>query len=55
MQEWWNKVNPWALKRLTEVLLEAYQRQLWDASSDDVELLQELLLQTEGELEDVSQ
>ncbi len=55
MQAWWKKVNPWALKRLTEVLLEAWQRKLWEAPAEDVRMLQELLLSMEGELEDVSQ
>lgn len=54
MKKWWAQVNPWAFKRLVETLLEAYQRGLWKASSEDVLRLQELLLTTEGELEETS-
>ena len=29
VQEWLRDVNPWALQRMTEILLEAEQRGLW--------------------------
>lgn len=34
VQEWMRKVNPWALQRISETLLEAQQRGLWNASED---------------------
>ncbi|MDT4997388.1 MAG: cobaltochelatase CobN, partial [Pseudonocardiales bacterium] len=47
------KSNPWALHGITERLLEAAERKLWD--SPDPELLDQLrqaYLDTEGDLED---
>lgn len=52
MQEWFNKVNPWALRRIAEVLLEAEQRGLWQAKEGTKQSLQELLLNIEGEIEE---
>lgn len=51
MQRWLQEVNPWALQRITEVLLEAEQRGLWQARAETKAALQELFLQLEGELE----
>ena len=55
MQEWMKEVNPWALQRLTEVLLEAEQRGLWNAKAETKEELQKLYLSLEGELEERSE
>ena len=52
MQKWFAEVNPWALRRLTEVLLEADQRRLWNAKPQTKQSLQELLLNIEGEIEE---
>ena len=52
MQKWMQEVNPWALHRITEVLLEAEQRGLWNAKIETKEALQELFLSMEGELEE---
>lgn len=52
MQKWFNEVNPWALKRVAEVLLEAEQRNLWTAKEATKEELQRLLLDVEGEIEE---
>lgn len=54
MQAWMQEVNPWALQRLTEVLLEAEQRGLWQARPETKQELQQLYLSLEGELEDRS-
>ena len=35
MQEWLQDVNPWALHRMAETLLEAQQRGLWSASKEN--------------------
>ena len=52
MQQWFNEVNPWALRRIAEVLLEAEQRGLWQAKTETKQSLQELLLEIEGEIEE---
>jgi cobaltochelatase CobN len=52
MQEWLKEVNPFALQNITERLLEAIERGLWDASDDMKKQLQQLYLQVEGLLED---
>lgn len=54
IQEWMKDVNPWALQRLTGVLLEAEQRGLWNASPGTKQELQKLYLSLEGELEERS-
>ena len=54
MQKWMCEVNPWALKRISEILLEAEQRGLWQAKTEIKQVLQELLLKIEGELEEQS-
>ena len=43
--------NPWALHAMSERMLEAAQRQMWDADEDKVEALQEIYLEMEGSLE----
>lgn len=52
VQEWLRDVNPWALQRMTEILLEAEQRGLWQAKPETKEELQKLYLDMEGDLED---
>lgn len=52
MREWFKDVNPWALERLTEVLLEAIQRGLWQTTDERRQELAEILLETEGDLEE---
>ena len=54
MQEWMKEVNPWALHRIAEVLLEAIQRGLWQASAKTKQDLQDLFLSMEGELEELN-
>jgi cobaltochelatase CobN len=54
MQDWFNQVNPWALQRIAAVLLEAEQRNLWDAKPETKAELQKLYLSMEGELEERS-
>lgn len=52
MQAWLENVNPWALQRMVEKLLEASQRGLWQADSETQKELQQLYLSIEGELEE---
>lgn len=51
MQAWMQEVNPWALARIAEVLLEAIQRGLWQAPKDMEDKLKKLYLSVEGEIE----
>lgn len=52
VQEWMRDVNPWALQRMAEILLEASQRGLWNAKDETLTELRKLYLDMEGELED---
>lgn len=52
VQQWMARVNPWALQRLTETLLEASRRGLWNAKGDTIGRLEELYLSIEGEIEE---
>lgn len=54
VQEWLREVNPWALQRMTEILLEAEQRGMWQALPETKARLQELYLSMEGELEELN-
>ncbi|MEV6299030.1 cobaltochelatase subunit CobN [Actinoplanes sp. NPDC051861] len=52
-QEFLKQSNPWALHGITERLLEAADRKLWDSPEPEtLAALQELYLETEGDLED---
>jgi len=51
-QEFMNRSNPWALHGITERLLEAADRKLWDSPEEDtLAALREVYLATEGDLE----
>ncbi|MEN6413581.1 MAG: cobaltochelatase subunit CobN [Veillonellales bacterium] len=52
MREWLQEVNPWALQRIVEKLLEASQRNMWQADEQTLQELQQLYLSIEGELEE---
>jgi cobaltochelatase CobN len=52
-QEFMRQSNPWALHGITERLLEAADRKLWDSPEPaTLAALQQLYLETEGDLED---
>ncbi|MGD6809352.1 MAG: cobaltochelatase subunit CobN [Candidatus Bathyarchaeia archaeon] len=51
MQRWFKEVNPYALQNMTERLLEAIKRGMWQASDDMKKQLQQLYLNIEGLLE----
>lgn len=55
MQEWMEEVNPWALNRIAEKLLEAVHRGMWQADPQIKEQLQQLYLDIEGDLEERSE
>ena len=50
-QEWMRDVNPWALESITGTLLEAIDRNLWDADSETEDRLRDINLSVEGDLE----
>ncbi|MFB6101504.1 MAG: cobaltochelatase subunit CobN [Haloplanus sp.] len=50
-QEWLREVNPWALESITDTLLEAVDRGLWDADNETADRLRDLNLQVDGDLE----
>jgi cobaltochelatase CobN len=51
MQEWLKDVNPYALQNMVERLLEAINRNMWQAPEDMKKELQKLYLNVEGLLE----
>lgn len=52
VQDWMKRVNPWALSRITETLLEVARRGLWQAKEETVDALEKLYLEVEGEIEE---
>jgi cobaltochelatase CobN len=51
IREWIEEVNPWALHAMSERLLEAAQRGMWNASEDALNRLKNIFLSAEGEIE----
>ncbi|XGI83635.1 cobaltochelatase subunit CobN [Halorutilales archaeon Cl-col2-1] len=51
-QDWMRDVNPWALESITERLLEAIQRGMWDADDETEDDLRRVYLSVEGEIEE---
>jgi len=52
IQDWMKDVNPWALQKIVEKLLEAERRGMWDAKPETKKALENLYLSIEGELEE---
>ncbi|AUX10812.1 cobaltochelatase CobN [Halalkaliarchaeum desulfuricum] len=50
-REWMREVNPWALESITATLLEAIDRDLWDADRETRDRLRDINLSVEGDLE----
>jgi cobaltochelatase CobN len=48
---WIRKHNPWALQNISERLLEAASRGMWNASEETVEKLRSVYMEMEGEIE----
>jgi cobaltochelatase CobN len=48
LREFFAEVNPWALRGIAEKLLEADQRDLWDASPEALATLRSAVLEAEG-------
>ncbi|MGD6850956.1 MAG: cobaltochelatase subunit CobN [Candidatus Bathyarchaeia archaeon] len=55
MQEWLKDVNPYALQNMVERLLEAINRDIWQAPEDMKKELEKLYLSIEGLLEDTNE
>jgi cobaltochelatase CobN len=55
IQQFFEKNNPWALHAIAERLLEAAQREMWDAPAETLQALQTLYLQSETILEERSE
>jgi cobaltochelatase CobN len=52
VREFMQKSNPWALRGISERLLEAAERGLWDApAADTLDALRSTYLELEGDLE----
>ena len=52
LRNWIQEQNPWAMHAMSERLLEANQRNMWNASEDKLEHLQQIYLDMEGTMED---
>jgi cobaltochelatase CobN len=52
MQKWLREVNPYALQNVTERLLEAISREMWNADPETKQKLEELYLDIEGDIEE---
>ncbi len=52
MQEWLKEVNPYALQNIAERLLEAIERDMWQATEEMKQELQNIYLDIEGMLEE---
>ncbi|MCL2148309.1 MAG: cobaltochelatase subunit CobN [Methanomassiliicoccaceae archaeon] len=52
-RQWIDENNPYALKEMIEDMLEAIDRDLWDAPEDVKERLRELYLEAEGKMEEL--
>ncbi len=50
-KQWMDEVNPYASMQIVERLLEAAQREMWDAKDETIHRLKELYLECEGILE----
>lgn len=54
-REWIKSVNPWAIQNMTERLLEAAQRGLWEAKDESLQKLRAMYMEIEGDLEAFSE
>lgn len=49
--DWMREVNPWARNEIAERLLEAIQRDMWDASDEMADEIKKIYIETEGDIE----
>ncbi len=50
-KEWMEEVNPWAIQNISERLMEASQRGMWQTSEERLEALRQIYLEVEGDIE----
>ncbi|MBV0926079.1 cobaltochelatase subunit CobN [Halomicroarcula limicola] len=50
-RDWLRDVNPWALESITDTLLEAVDRGLWDADEEMTDRLRDVNLSVDGDIE----
>ncbi|WP_433628317.1 cobaltochelatase subunit CobN [Halomicrococcus sp. NG-SE-24] len=50
-REWMRDVNPWALESITDTLLEAIDRGLWDADDETADRIRDVNLRVDGDIE----
>ena len=48
MRKFFEESNPWALRSIAEKLLEAAEREMWDASTESLNVLRDAVLEAEG-------
>ncbi|MGN6694411.1 MAG: cobaltochelatase subunit CobN [Aquihabitans sp.] len=48
VRKFFEQSNPWALKAIAERLLEAHEREMWDASAESLAALRSAVLEAEG-------
>lgn len=53
VRDWINDVNPWALHAISERLLEASQRGMWNAKEESLSAVREIYLEMEGSIEEI--
>lgn len=53
MREWMREANPFAVHAISERLLEAARRGMWDAGEDTLAALEEIYLSIDGDMEDL--
>jgi cobaltochelatase CobN len=51
-RQWINEVNPWAMHAMSERLLEASQRGMWEASDEMLQQLRDVYMEVEGGIEE---
>ena len=50
-REWMRDVNPWAIESITDTLLEAIERGLWEADDEITDQLRDINLTVDADLE----
>lgn len=50
-REWMREVNPWAVESITQSLLEAIERGLWEADAETTDRLRDINLEVDADLE----
>ncbi len=55
MKRWMREVNPYARQNILDKLLEAISRGMWNATDEMKQRLQDEYLETEGEIEEISE